>query len=87
MLAEPGRPQAIAERLNLLAVTDSSAVEAWVDQAIAANPGPAEQVRTGDKKAKAAFGFLIGQIMKLSGGKAPPAAAKALLESRLSSPG
>ena len=76
-------PMAIAQKLNLLAVTDSSAVAAWVDQAIAANPAPAEQVRTGDKKAKAAFGFLMGAVMKLSGGKAPPAAVKELLEKKL----
>jgi aspartyl-tRNA(Asn)/glutamyl-tRNA(Gln) amidotransferase subunit B len=87
LMAEGGRPRAIAERLNLLAETDSEAVEAWVDEVIAANPAVADQVRTGDKKAKAAFGFLMGQIMKLSGGKAPPTAAKAVLERKLSSSG
>lgn len=79
----PSEPSAVAERLNLLAVTDAGAVEAWVDQVIAANAGPAEQIRTGDKKAKQAFGFLMGQVMKVSGGKAPPAAAKQLLERKL----
>jgi aspartyl-tRNA(Asn)/glutamyl-tRNA(Gln) amidotransferase subunit B len=83
LIAEGGSPAALAETLNLLAVTDTSAVEAWVDQAIAANAGPAEQVRTGDKKAKQAFGFLMGAVMKASGGKAPPAAVKELLERKL----
>ena len=83
MILEGGRPADVAAKLNLLAVTDSSAVQAWVDQAIAANAGPAEQVRTGDKKSKAAFGFLMGAVMKLSGGKAPPAAVKQLLEQKL----
>ena len=83
MIAEAGQPLAIAQKLNLLAVTDSSAIEEWVDQAIAANAGPAEQVRTGDKKAKQAFGFLMGAVMKASGGKAPPAAVKELLEKKL----
>ena len=83
MIAEGGQAQAIAARLNLLAVTDSSAIEAWVDAAIAANRGPADQVRTGDKKAKAAFGFLMGAVMKASAGKAPPSAVKQLLEAKL----
>ena len=76
----------IAERLDVLAVTDSSAIEAWVDAAIAANPGPAEQVRTGAKKAAQAFNFLMGAAMKASGGKAPPAAVKELLQKKLSAP-
>ncbi len=76
-------PEAIAGELGLLAVSDNTQVEQWVEQAIAANPGPADQVRTGDKKAKAAFGFLMGSVMKFSGGKCPPAAAKAMLEAKL----
>jgi aspartyl-tRNA(Asn)/glutamyl-tRNA(Gln) amidotransferase subunit B len=85
MMLEGGlSPRAVAQRENLLAVSDAGAIEQWVDAAIAANPGPAEQIRTGDKKAKAAFGFLMGAVMKLSGGKAPPATAKALLEKKLS---
>jgi aspartyl-tRNA(Asn)/glutamyl-tRNA(Gln) amidotransferase subunit B len=84
LLAEGGKPLDIATRLGVLAVSDASAIEAWVDAAIAANAGPAEQVRTGDKKAKQAFGFLMGAVMKLSGGKAPPAAVKQLLEQKLS---
>jgi aspartyl-tRNA(Asn)/glutamyl-tRNA(Gln) amidotransferase subunit B len=83
MFDNGGMPEQIAERLNLLAVTDVSAVEEWVDQAIAANPGPAQQVRSGDKKAKQAFGFLVGQVMRASGGKAPPATVKKVLEQKL----
>jgi aspartyl-tRNA(Asn)/glutamyl-tRNA(Gln) amidotransferase subunit B len=78
----PG-PMEVAKELNLLAVSDASAVEAWVEAAIAANPGPAGQVRSGDKKAQQAFGFLVGATMKASGGKAPPALVKALLEKKL----
>jgi len=83
MIAGGGGPLEIARQLNLLAETDTSAIEAWVDQAIAANPGPVEQIRRGDKKAKQAFGFLMGAVMKISGGKAPPAAVKSLLERKL----
>jgi len=83
MIAEGGAPMELAEKLNLLAVTDTAALAAWVDEVIAANPGPVEQVRTGEKKAKQAFGFMMGQVMKLSKGKAPPAEVKALLESKI----
>ena len=76
-------PRQVAQAEGLLAVRDAGAIGKWVDEAIAANPGPAEQVRTGDKKAKAAFGFLMGSVMKISGGKAPPAEAKRLLEEKL----
>ena len=57
-----GSAEAIAAELGLLAVSDSGQVEQWADQAIAANPGPADQVRTGDRKAKQAFGFLMGSV-------------------------
>jgi aspartyl-tRNA(Asn)/glutamyl-tRNA(Gln) amidotransferase subunit B len=84
MIANGGSPLEIAGKLNLLAESNTAAVEQWVDQAIAANPDPAQQVRSGDKKAKQAFGFLVGQVMRISGGKAPPSAVKELLESKLS---
>jgi len=73
----------IAKELNVLVELDTASIEVWVDAAIAANPGPAQQVRTGEKKAAAAFGFLVGATMKASGGKAPPALVKELLEKKL----
>ena len=84
MIAEGGRAAQVAERLNLLAVTDAAAIEQWVDQAVAANPGPADQVRAGDKKSAKAFNFLMGAVMKASGGKAPPAVVRQLLAAKLS---
>jgi len=83
LIAHGGGAMEAAKKLNVLAVSDTSAVEAWVDAAIAANPGPADQVRKGDKKAQQAFGFLVGATMKASGGKAPPAMVKELLEKKL----
>ena len=85
LIDEGGEVEAIAKRLNLLAVTDESAVAAWVDEVLAANAEIAEQIRAGDKKAAKALGFLMGRIMKLSKGKAPPAQAKKLLEARIHS--
>ena len=64
-----GDPEAIVKARGLGAVSDESALEAFVDQAIAANPGPVADFKN-DKKAAA--GFFVGQVMKLSKGKADP---------------
>lgn len=48
---------------------DSGEVDTFIDQAIAANPGPAGEVSEGNDKA---INFLTGQVMKLSRGKANP---------------
>ena len=48
---------------------DTGEIEKVVDQVLAANPKQAEQLRSGDKKV---IGWLVGQIMKASGGKANP---------------
>jgi len=76
-------PRALAERLGLLAVKDTAAVEAWVDEAIAANPQAVADVKEGGKKLQKAFGFLMGQVMQKSKGAAPPADVKRLLEEKL----
>ncbi len=64
-----GDPEAIVKERGLGAVSDTSALEAFVDQAIAANPGPVADFKNGKK---AAAGFFVGQVMKLSKGKADP---------------
>jgi aspartyl-tRNA(Asn)/glutamyl-tRNA(Gln) amidotransferase subunit B len=65
----------------LAQVSDAGAVEAVVDQAIAENPKSVEDFRAGKA---AAMKFLIGQVMRLSKGKANPQLAGALLEKKLS---
>jgi aspartyl-tRNA(Asn)/glutamyl-tRNA(Gln) amidotransferase subunit B len=76
------RPRAIVERHGWVQLSDSAALEAICDQAIAANPGPAADFRSGKA---AALNFLKGQVMKLSQGKANPALAGQILESKLKS--
>jgi aspartyl-tRNA(Asn)/glutamyl-tRNA(Gln) amidotransferase subunit B len=61
---------AVYEREKPQQITDSSAIEAMVDQVIAANPKQVEQYR-GGKKTLAAF--FVGQVMKASKGQANPA--------------
>ncbi len=71
----------VVDRRGLRRVTDVSAVEAWVDQAIAENPGPVEQYRRGKE---GALNAVLGQVMKRSGGSADPTVVRELLLRRLS---
>jgi aspartyl-tRNA(Asn)/glutamyl-tRNA(Gln) amidotransferase subunit B len=73
--------EAIVERRGLRQVVDSAALEAWVDEAIAENPGPVEQFRGGKD---GALNAVLGQVMKKSGGSANPKAVRELLLQRLS---
>ena len=73
--------EAIVERRGLRQVVDSAALEVWVDEAIAENPGPVEQFRGGKE---GALNAVLGQVMKKSGGSANPKAVRELLLQRLS---
>lgn len=69
----------IAER-GLEQVTDAGAIEAVIDEVIAANPGQLEQYRAGKTKL---MGFFVGQTMKASGGKANPQQVNEILKRKL----
>ncbi len=73
-------PGAIVEKKGLAQVSDTGAIEAFCDQAIAANPGPAADYKAGKV---AALNFLKGQVMKLSKGKANPNLVGEILERKL----
>jgi aspartyl-tRNA(Asn)/glutamyl-tRNA(Gln) amidotransferase subunit B len=73
-------PEQIVSEHNLAQVADSGAVEAFVDQALAANSKTVEDYRGGKK---AALGRLMGEAMKASGGKANPQLVRALLLKKL----
>ena len=77
-----GSPKAIVELRGLKQMTDDSALEAAVEEVIAANPERAEEVRA---KPKAAAWF-VGQVMKATGGKANPQKVNAILRRRLGLP-
>lgn len=76
-----GRPpgEVISER-GFEQVSDSSAIEALVDAAIANNPAQVEAYRGGKE---ALFGFFVGQVMKASGGKANPGVVNQILKEKL----
>jgi len=74
----------VAAELGLVQERDEGQLAEWVDAAIAANQQAFDDATTNPKKAKAALGFLRGQVMKLSQGKADPKLAGQMLEERLS---
>ena len=61
-------------------ITDSSAIEALIDEVIAANPKQVEQYRAGKKTVA---GFFVGQVMKASKGQANPALLNDLVAKKL----
>ncbi|MCH8252869.1 MAG: Asp-tRNA(Asn)/Glu-tRNA(Gln) amidotransferase subunit GatB [Planctomycetes bacterium] len=83
MVTVDDTPEALAARLGLLQERDETATAKWVDEALAANESAVADATGNPKKAKAAIGFLRGQVMKCSGGKADPRLAGELIERRL----
>jgi len=73
-------PTAIVQEKGLAQVSDTGAIEKYCDEVIAANPGPANDFKSGKA---AALNFLKGQVMKLSKGKANPALVGEILERKL----
>ncbi len=71
---------AVIEAKGLRQITDSSAIEAAIEAAMAANPAQLADYRSGKDKL---FGFFVGQVMKATGGKANPAQLNALLKQKL----
>lgn len=80
MWAGEGEADAIIEARGLKQITDSGAIEALVEQVIADSPEQVEQYRSGKDKV---FGYFVGQVMKLSKGKANPGEVNRLLKSKL----
>jgi aspartyl-tRNA(Asn)/glutamyl-tRNA(Gln) amidotransferase subunit B len=71
---------ALIEAKGLKQMSDSGALEALVDQVLAANPKSIDEYKAGKEKA---FNALVGQVMKASSGKANPAKVNALLKNKL----
>lgn len=73
-------PETIVKEKGLVQITDTKAIEAIVDSVIAANPKPVEDYKGGNEKS---IGFLVGQVMKQSKGKANPGAVNQILKDKL----
>ncbi|MNZ95450.1 Aspartyl/glutamyl-tRNA(Asn/Gln) amidotransferase subunit B [compost metagenome] len=80
MLETGKRPQQIVEEQGLVQISDEGAIAAIVDKIVEANPQSVEDYKAGKEKA---IGFLVGQIMKETKGKANPALVNKLLLERL----
>ncbi|PZN11522.1 MAG: Asp-tRNA(Asn)/Glu-tRNA(Gln) amidotransferase GatCAB subunit B [Bacillota bacterium] len=83
-MLETGRhPEAIVKERGLVQVTDEGQLVAWVEQVIAENPEAVANYRGGKTNA---LSFLVGQVMRLSRGKANPQRVNELLRQRLDAP-
>jgi aspartyl-tRNA(Asn)/glutamyl-tRNA(Gln) amidotransferase subunit B len=80
VLKSGGDPENIAEAKNLVQVSDEGEISKVVEQVLADNPKAAGDVQNGETKA---IGFLVGQVMKASHGKANPALATDLIKKQL----
>jgi aspartyl-tRNA(Asn)/glutamyl-tRNA(Gln) amidotransferase subunit B len=81
---EPGADQDAADRIiearGLKQISDSGAIEAIIDEVLAANQKSVDEFRAGKEKA---FNALVGQVMKASKGKANPQQVNDLLRGKL----
>ncbi len=75
-----GDTDAIIEKRGLRQITDMSAIEKVIDEVMAANPDQLIQYRAGKDKL---FAFFVGQVMKVSKGKANPQQVNDLLAEKL----
>lgn len=75
-------PAALARSRQVKQVTDLEQLTAWVEQVIAANAIVVRDYQGGKERA---FGFLVGQVMRLSGGLANPKLVNQVLQQALSS--
>lgn len=82
LLVSDKTPRQIAEERNLLQVSDEGAIAAIVDQVLndPASQKSIEDIKSGQEKA---IGYLVGQIMKLSQGKANPSLAQKLIREKI----
>jgi len=75
-------PLSVAEKMNLIQDSDENTIMAYIQEVIDSNPNEVERYRNGEKQLT---GFFMGQLMKVSKGKADPKNANALLRKKLES--
>jgi len=71
----------IVKEKGLLQISDSSSIELWVDQVLGANPAQVADFKSGKTKL---MGYFVGEVMKLSKGKANPPLVSELVAKKLS---
>jgi aspartyl-tRNA(Asn)/glutamyl-tRNA(Gln) amidotransferase subunit B len=80
LLTQGGSAKALVESKGLIQISDTGALEAAIDEVLAANPKELEQYRNGKTKL---LGFFVGQVMKQTGGRADPKLTNQLLAKKL----
>jgi aspartyl-tRNA(Asn)/glutamyl-tRNA(Gln) amidotransferase subunit B len=80
MFATGEDPAAIVRKKGLVQIADEEALGAIVDEVLRTNPKSVQDYRGGKEKA---LGFLVGQVMKATRGKANPALVNRLLKEKL----
>jgi aspartyl-tRNA(Asn)/glutamyl-tRNA(Gln) amidotransferase subunit B len=80
LLAQGGSAKELVERKGLIQISDTSELEAIIDEIIAANPKELEQFRNGKTKLQ---GFFVGQVMKKTSGRADPKLTNQILDKKL----
>ena len=75
-----GSADEVIDSKGLKQITDSGAIEAFVDEVIANNPSQFEELKGGKDKM---MGFFVGQVMKMSKGKANPAQVNELIREKM----
>ena len=73
-------PMKIAEELNLIQESNEDSILEYINEVIRQHPSEVERYRNGEKQL---VGFFMGQLMKVSQGKADPKASNALLRKKL----
>lgn len=80
MLSSKESSKQIAERMNLIQVSDEDELVGFIETVIAGNPSESERFKNGEQQL---IGFFMGQLMRVSKGKADPKIASSLLRKKL----
>ena len=81
IMADEGKdPQIIVEEKGLKQQSDPKEIEKLIDKVITDNPDKVKEYKSGKDKL---FGFFVGQVMKVSGGKANPQLVNEILKKKL----
>jgi len=81
LMSQSGKsPEVIVEEKDLKQISDPSVIKSFIDEAMASNPQNVQKYKEGNQKL---FGFFVGQVLKLSGGKANPRLVNELVKKKL----
>jgi len=80
MIVSGKDPETVVKEKGLVQIQDTSELERVIDEVLAAQPGEVESFRAGKEKV---LGFLMGQVMKKTRGKANPKLAQEIMRKKL----